>query len=173
MGNRTYTLNLFDGLEYLVYWVIVDSLEEAKNAACNFDEYKEKSEMRSVMVAGDIEISDEDGNIYTNDIEPDTDEDDAYQIEIPDGKFLVVYSELWRGGVENQELYLDDYTGDIDDLLYGYEEVNYFGYEGISGLLLTEDAYFEGLDFDSNDCIEVQYAIYDSEMNLVTNGDLD
>jgi hypothetical protein len=170
----TYKFSIYNARCWEIRWTFVDSLEEANPAVrCLqfFDgKYADDAVEKCFWYEGDIEIEDEDGEVvYENDIDTDTDEE--FEFDIPEGKLLVVYIARIKGCLEYQDLDIEG-TGDLYEDIWGFEKYNVLGHYGYSGILLNEGEETIPLyTWTKGDVKGEDYFIYDSDMNLIKEGD--
>lgn len=174
----TYKLSISNARFLDIGLVIVDSLDEAKIAVrClqfHDGKYIDEAIYKNLYYRGDVEVIDEEENVvYSNDLDPDPEEDDKYKIDVPEGKILVLYVGEFKGYTELEFDYEVGEGHEFEDEVRCGKWENIFGYIGESAFCLCNDGVKTVIDYheiDDGDCKAESFFFYDSDGNLLREG---
>lgn len=168
-----------NGYFYEITYAIVDDLEQTKIAIRSLQihdgPYADDSynNFKCLVTEGDLSISNEDKEVlFESKIENVVFEE--LNINVPQGKLLVLSKSRWRGHIEDNFEYDLPNGKTFDDEFEKYIGLNIKGICGVSGFKLknTED-YIHFLEAELAYLKSDEYIIYDDQGKIVKTGNAD
>lgn len=170
----TYRLNINGEMNECSY-VIVDNIEEAKIAVRSLQHFdgpyadEAYKNFINIVCDGKFSIEDEDEKVVFEDYFYLDNDVEKLSIDIPSGKYLVFYNAIFDGLITECEFESESEIND-EDIDYDYNITEFEYLSGVSKMRIF-DKEIKFPESDIGQCESEYYTIFDSDMNIVREGD--
>jgi hypothetical protein len=155
-------------------YAIVDNIEDAKIAVRSLQRHdgpyvdEAYKNFINIIYPADYSIEDEDGNVVLEDYFDLDNDVENLSFDIPSGKYLVFYTGRFNGLIDYE--FESESEINEEDIDYDYNITKFQYLSGVSKMRIF-DKEIKFPESEDGECEEEYYFIFDSDMNIVQEGD--